>query len=379
MKKNSKKVRVVFVSLIVALAAAALLFVGIRAGEGEEPARELGDGVYTPDKFSWSGGTGRVSISCDKITIQDGQAYATLVFSSGSYSYVKENGQTYYGTNTESTSTFEIPVELNKNNRIFAMTTKMSAAHEIEYSIFVYLAAADGEKSAAAEAGGGELLDEEAPKIQGLTYQEETEVSYAEYFKLYRYEQGITLLEIDLASDTAFRAEEPEEEAKMYGHNVVKYLLVPEEVEIPAGLDKEMAVLHLPVQGIYREAEENPDFLKQLDQTEKITAGSGEELDYKTLLSSGTDLVILSSEVLPEKTETGEDGEGRKEIRQQNQKLQETAEYLTLLKIPMIVDRSADEKGELAQLEWIKAYGALLGCEEKAAAVFEAAEEGEEK
>ena len=78
------------------------------------------------------------------------------------------------------------------------------------------------------------MLDEEAPKIQGLTYQEETELSYAEYFKLYRYDQGITLLEIDLASDTAFQAEEPEEEAKMYGHNVVKYLLVPEGVEIPA-------------------------------------------------------------------------------------------------------------------------------------------------
>ena len=69
-----------------------------------------------------------------------------------------------------------------------------------------------------------------------------------------------------------------------------------------------------------------------------------------------------------------------KEIRKRNQKLQETAEYFTLLKIPMIVDRSADEKRELAQLEWIKAYGAMLGCEEKAAAVFEAAaEEGEQK
>lgn len=379
-KRNSKKVRVVFVSLIVGLVTAALLYMGIRAREGEDPPQELGDGVYTPDKFSWSGGTGRVSISCDKIMIRNGQAYATIVFSSGSYSYVKENGQTYYGTNTESTSTFEIPVELNKNNRIFAMTTKMSAAHEIEYSIFVYLAAADGEKSAAVGAGDGEMLDEEAPKIQGLTYQEETELSYAEYFKLYRYDQGITLLEIDLESDTDFQAEELEEEAKMYGHNVVKYLLVPEEVEIPAGLDKEMAVLHLPVQGIYMEAKETPDFLKQLGQTEKIVVGSGEELDYKMLLSSGTDLVILSSEVLQEKTETGEDGERMKEIRKLNQKLQETAEYLSLLKIPMIVDRSADEKGELAQLEWIKVYGAMLGCEEKAAAVFEAAaKEGEEK
>ena len=32
-------------------------------------ATTLADGVYTPDKFSWSGGTGKVSISCTKITV----------------------------------------------------------------------------------------------------------------------------------------------------------------------------------------------------------------------------------------------------------------------------------------------------------------------
>ena len=102
----------------------------------------LADGVYTPDKFSWSGGTGKVSISCTKITVTGGQAYATIVFSSGSYGYVKANGNTYYPTTTGSTSTFVIPVELNKNNTIIGMTTKMSTAHEISYSIFIYLSAA---------------------------------------------------------------------------------------------------------------------------------------------------------------------------------------------------------------------------------------------
>ena len=42
-KRNSKKVRVVFVSLIVGLVTAALLYMGIRVREGEEPAQELGD------------------------------------------------------------------------------------------------------------------------------------------------------------------------------------------------------------------------------------------------------------------------------------------------------------------------------------------------
>ena len=34
-------------------------------------------------------------------------------------------------------------------------------------------------------------------------------------------------------------------------------------------------------------------------------------------------------------------------------------------------DRSAQEEDELAQAEWIKVYGALFGCDEEAAKIFE--------
>ena len=105
-----------------------------------DSATGLADGVYKPDKFSWSGGTGKVRISCNKITVKNGQAYATLVFSSSSYQYVKASGNTYYTTKSGGSAMVTIPIALNKNNKIIGMTTKMSAAHEIEYSIFVYLA-----------------------------------------------------------------------------------------------------------------------------------------------------------------------------------------------------------------------------------------------
>lgn len=36
-------------------------------------------------------------------------------------------------------SIFTIPVELNKNNTIIGMTTRMSVAHEISYNIFISL------------------------------------------------------------------------------------------------------------------------------------------------------------------------------------------------------------------------------------------------
>ena len=35
----------------------------------------------------------------------------------------------------------------------------------------------------------------------GLSYQSETKVEHAKYFKIYHYDQGITLLEIDQRKD----------------------------------------------------------------------------------------------------------------------------------------------------------------------------------
>ena len=38
-----------------------------------------------------------------------------------------------------------------------------------------------------------------------------------------------------------------EKTKELYEGNVVKYLIVPKDVEIPAGLDKDMIVIQLPV------------------------------------------------------------------------------------------------------------------------------------
>lgn len=182
---------------------------------------KLKDGVYTPDKFTWSGGTGKVNITCDKVTIKNGQALATIAFSSSAYQYVKANGKKYFPTHTGGKSIFVIPVELNKNNKIIGMTTKMSIAHEIEYSIMVYLAAADGDGSGAAAGDGNgtnfgskDKLDEKAPDIIGLKYKSETKLDYADYFKIYHYDDDITLLEIDLSKDTDKDPEKLEKDAQ---------------------------------------------------------------------------------------------------------------------------------------------------------------------
>ena len=356
----------------------------------------LADGTYTPDSFSWSGGTGKVSISCNKITVTGGKAYATIVFSSEYYGYVKANGNTYYGSCGGGTSTFTIPIALNQNNTIIGMTTRMSQAHEITYTIYAALKGASDPKKTDKEnpadensmlSTGNKKLDESAPEITGLEYKDETKLEHAKYFKLYNYAKGITLFEVDMTADTARKpetadskeaAEDKDASAseKLYTGNVIKYLIVPEGAVIPAGLDKDVILIQKPVESVYVASEGALNILDELGLTDKITslglekdevtsdsltaaledgsvsfAGKYDDTDYKELVKSQCNLAILPSDILPaEETETEEKLETLKDM---------AAKYATL-KIPFIIDRSADEENEAAKAEWTKAYQAIF-------------------
>lgn len=380
----------------------------------------LKDGVYTPDSFSWSGGTGKVSITCSKVTVTGGQAYATITFSSPHYQYVKANGNVYYpSAKTGSSTSFVIPVELNKNNSVVGMTTAMSTAHEIKYTIFVYIAEA-AKANASARANGKEVtvigangsdssktatankkMDEVAPEIIGLEYQSETKAEYAKYFKIYHYDQGITLLEIDMnkktgrkaagkkwkeASETSGLNPAEQEQAALYLNKVVKYLIVPENAEIPAGLDKEVIVVRQPADHVYAGSNKTISLMEELGQLDKVTtvgvkknkcknetikekmaekevdyAGTSGKLNYKKLVKSKCNLALLSSSVLPEKRSS------KKAAKKKMTAYRKMTEKMTLLQIPVIVDRAKDEKGKDAQKEWEKVYQVILGCDVQSA------------
>lgn len=452
-----------------------------------DSATTLADGVYTPDGFSFSGGSGKVTISCSKITVTNGQAYATIAFSSPYYGYVKANGNKYMANVSGGSSIFTIPVELNKNNTIIGMTTRMSVAHEISYNIFISLAAAKKGGSTSSSTGfvkadgttstistDNSKLDTTAPEIMGLEYKAETKLAYAEYFKMYHYDEGITLLEIDMtkdterdpekqteddkkAEDTDTAAATDEEEAaaasdskktstekakdltektkELYEGNVVKYLIVPKDVEIPAGLDKDMIVIQLPVEKTYVASEDALKLLdEQLDAAESIKAvgmeqkdcqieniakamedkkisfdGAFDDLDYKALVKDEIDFAILPSEFLPGNAKDEEDADAADEtadtksedqkddkddkttdekadedktpeelLKEENERLSDTAERLATLTIPMLVDRSADEKTDLAKAEWLKVYGVIFGCEDQANELFQQMVKAEE-
>lgn len=336
----------------------------------------LEDGIYHPDDFGWSGGTGRVSLSCDEVEVKNGAAWAVISLDSSYYDYVRANGKIYYGPKANEKSIFRFPVALNHNNRILALTTKMSSAHEIEYIIYIYLEAADVE-STGSQAGtleysagkNGDFKEEntaadilsdlesernETADIDGLTLTKKVSLSYAEQFDIYEYEQGYTLIDI---------------------HNSAKYLIIPEDGHIPESLDDNVVILQRPIDNIYLAATSAMSLFDAMDALSRIRfsgtamsgwyvenaakameneqilfAGKYSEPDYELLVSGGCRLAVESTMILH---------------------APKVKEMLENLGIPVFIDYSSYESHPLGRTEWIKVYGALTGKMEEAETFFE--------
>ena len=395
----------------------------------------LPDGEYYPDSFSWSGGSGKLAyIRCLKITVINGQAYATIEFSSSSYDALKAAGSVYYKQGGGN-SVFTIPVNLNANNTIIGRTTAMSQAHWVEYTIYIGLAEADGGSGSAEEAKQDAAeakmtIGDEAPVILGLKALEDQEnaVEYSKYFRIFSYEQGVRLISIDISEDTALREEYTKnaEEAmeagksdddveyddegnviarsrteiieKLYRNNVVNYLLVPEDLDVPAGLDKDYIIITIPAEktfaaspealammedlgcldavsllGIDEKDIQSEPLKKALESGETALAGNVEKFDYAKVVKDGSGLAILPGALLPEAeikdAKAGQELSEEAKVKKEN--LEKIESRFTTLGVPVIIDRSAQEKEDLAKAEWIKVYGALYGCEDLANEIFD--------
>ncbi len=382
-------------------------------------------------RFSYSGGSGRAVISCSKVEIVNGQAYATITFSranggTSSYTAVRVGGRTYNGSNT-----FTIPVNLNGNTAISALTSAMSAEHWIDYTLYI------------GESGGGETgtsvkdstkaLDEKAPEIAGIKSTGETKITYSDKLKVFNYENDIYLIEVNLLTDTArtdtsdeaeqtdestsesgktksidsseesadaetdnveesgsstSSAASPEEkEEKLYTNPIVKYLVVPESQEIPAGLEKDVIIIRQPADKTFVTSPEALKILSELGKTEDIKAlgvedndiedgsvrsalekedgedgkiyqaGTYDKWDLKTLIKQETNFAIESSEILPKEEKT---------VDEDMKSFEKLASQAVQMDMAMFVDRSADEKNDLAKAEWYKVYGIIFDAQDQA-------------
>ena len=195
--------------------------------------------------------------------------------------------------------------------------------------------------------------EENAPKIDGLTYESTVENLYADQFAIYKYEGGYSFIDM-VNSD--------------------QMLVVPEGGAVPKGLGKDVVVVRQPLNDIYLVSTACMALFDALNALDRIAfvgtkqwyienavtalengtfayAGKYNAPDYEMLISGGCQLAIESTMVLHNP---------------------EVKEKLIEIGIPTVVERSSYEDHPLGRTEWIKIYGALLGLEAEAEAVFNA-------
>ncbi len=96
----------------------------------------LADGQYQV-KVMMAGGSGRASVASPaKLRIENEKAFATIVWSSSNYDYMKVDGIKYEPVSMSGNSAFEIPVTAcDCEIPVVADTVAMSEPHEINYTL----------------------------------------------------------------------------------------------------------------------------------------------------------------------------------------------------------------------------------------------------
>jgi len=192
-----------------------------------------------------------------------------------------------------------------------------------------------------------------ATEIPGLVWESSMELEYAREFAVDYYEGGYALIEVI---------------------DDCKYLVVPEDMPVPEGLDGSIKVLQQPLDKIYLQATSAMALFDQLDglgsirlvgtrqngwyvenavqamEEEKILfSGSYSEPDYELMINEGCDLAIESTMILHSP---------------------KVMEMIEMLGIPVFIEHASYEDHPLGRTEWVKVYGVLLDKEEEAEAFF---------
>ena len=194
----------------------------------------------------------------------------------------------------------------------------------------------------------------EGPLWSTLRPERELPLSYATQFSVTEYTGGYKLFDIETSG---------------------RYLLVPEGLPVPKEPDADITVISGFPKRIYLTATSAMDFFRSLDSLgsirlsgtnaggwyipeareamergEILFAGKYNAPDFERIYSEGCDLALESTMIYHSP---------------------EIKEKLEKLGIPVLVERSSYEEHPLGRMEWIKFYGALLGREEEANALFD--------
>ncbi|MBQ9321014.1 MAG: ABC transporter substrate-binding protein [Eubacterium sp.] len=413
--------------LAVILAVICLTAAGCGPASGSDTGSEAADNgsgntTFVPGSFEWSGGSGKIEMTCPQVRMEGDQAYATIVIDSEHYSWLKVDGKEYPTEQGNGTSSAEIPVILDEKMEISGLTTAMSQPHEVTYTICVGskgtengsgtaenegsvaadstgegAGAAGGTGEGAGDAGGtgegagaagstGEeagvsadaMKTERGPaEIEGLTFDHALETDYAECFDVYYYQDGFKLLDI---------------------HGDTRCLLIPEGKDLPAGVaaadasgkavdgddgdavfgtladGERIIVLRQPVQNVYLAATAVMALVNSIDAIDAVrltgTDADGWYLDApKKALESG-EMIYAGKYSEPDYELLIQEGCSLAIESTMIDHTPEVKEKLEELDIPVLTDHSSYEEHPLGRAEWVKLYGALFSQEDAAEKQF---------
>ena len=190
---------------------------------------------------------------------------------------------------------------------------------------------------------------------QELVYAGSMELQYAENFTVDYYEGGYTLLTTTMDGQ--------------------RFLIVPENKDVPKDLDEEIVVLHRPIKDLYLVASAVMDMFCQLDGLDAIAfSGQQEENWYveeaKEAMAKG-DLIYAGKYSKPDYELLVSKGCS---LAIENRMIAHSPDVIDKLedfKIPVMIECSSYESHPLGRVEWVKFFGALLGKEEEAERIFE--------
>lgn len=179
------------------------------------------------------------------------------------------------------------------------------------------------------------------------------DLKYAEQFSVDFYEDGFSVITIGAAD---------------------KYLLVPQDKEIPENIPADVTIIKQPAENIYLAASSAMDLFDGINSLGSICASSTKEKDWslpnvKAAMESGKILYAGKYSapdyelILSEKCSLAIESTmiyHKPEIK----------EMLENQGIPVMVERSSYESHPLGRMEWIKLYGLLVGKEKEAEDFF---------
>lgn len=153
-----------------------------------------------------------------------------------------------------------------------------------------------------------------------------------------------------------------------------RFLLVPEDAEVPEGLDEKITVIRKPVEGLYLAASSAMDFYRQLDCLDQVKMTSTQSSDWSfpevVQALEDEDMLYVGKYSAPDYETIVDENCGLAIESTMIYHSPEIKEKLEKMGVPVMVERSSYETDPLGRMEWIKLYGLLCDKEEEAEKFF---------